>query len=336
MPSSDLIRKLFRSYKQRDDESFYAAAQQIIAEEQRKNHAVLARDLQSILDNGNGKPSDSVRIHDFAKLPRDRERGTILAEVRPSMRGLTDIVLDSTLKEQLEITLAEQQASAVLKTYGFNPRRKLLFAGPPGCGKTLCAEVLAEELQLPLLYTRFDAVISSYLGETAANLRKVFDFASGGRWVVFFDEFDAIGKSRDDVEEHGELKRVVNTFLQMLDNFGSDNLFIAATNHESLLDKALWRRFDDVLYFDLPTQDQISELLRLKLRSFHHKQVNLSNYIAKMNGWSHADIERVCREALKICVLNGTDEITERIFASAYDRQLHRFDIINKTRGPNR
>src|SRR5690606_1481885 len=186
--------------KQRDDEAFRITAMQIIAEEQQKNHHVLARDLQRILENGSARTLNSAGLREFGSLPRDRERGTLLLEIRSPDRYMTDIVLSDDLKNQIDIILDEYRARDILRTYGLQPRSKLLFCGPPGCGKTLCAEVLASELGLPLLYTRFDAVISSYLGETASNLRKVFDYASRGTWVVFFDEFDAIGKSRDNLE----------------------------------------------------------------------------------------------------------------------------------------
>ena len=136
------------------------------------------------------------------------------------------------------------------------------FAVLPGCGRTVSAEAIAAELYLPLALVRFDAVVSSYLGETAANLRKVFDFARSRPMVVLFDEFDAIGKDRASLEEHGEIKRVVNSFLQILDGFRSDTVAIAATNHQGLLDPALWRRFDEIVFFDMPCAAAIEDLLR--------------------------------------------------------------------------
>lgn len=332
MASGDLLKKLFKSYQQRDDESFRTVAMDIVEGERRKNHHVLARDLQRILESRNTHRRNGSAVYQFDKLPKDRERGTILLDIRSPDRYLADIVLSEELQRQVEITLQEFQASFVLQTYGLQPRRKLLFCGPPGCGKTVCAEAIAGELGLPLLYTRFDAVISSYLGETAANLRQVFDYAARGSWVVFFDEFDAIGKSRDDYGEHGELKRVVNTFLQLLDGFNSHSLFIAATNHEGLLDQALWRRFDDILYFDKPTAEQIYKLLELKLRGFRHKKVDLAHFVPQITGWSYADIERVCMEAIKISVLTGKEEIDNSIFQRALERQLHRASLVNKSR----
>jgi SpoVK/Ycf46/Vps4 family AAA+-type ATPase len=331
MTSGELLKRLFRSFRQRDGEEFYSIAMQIIAEEEKKNHNILARDLRHILDNGFSKPADILHYSELERLPRDRERGTTLVEVRYSQKYLGDIILSSELEFQVDKILEEYRASSILRTYGLQPLRKLLFAGPPGCGKTLCAEVISGELGLPLLYTRFDSVISSYLGETAANLRKVFDLAEKGQWIVFFDEFDAIGKSREDVEDHGELKRVVNTFLQLLDNFRSDSLVIAATNHENLLDKALWRRFDDILFFDLPTENQIVELIELKLRSFHHKNVDFSEYIQQMSDWSHSDIEQVCLNAVKISVLGGNDELNKEAFSEAFNHQKKRRGIIQKT-----
>lgn len=330
MASGDLLKSLFRSFKQGDEERFYAIAQQIIAEEKRKSHNILARDLQLILENGKVKPISSPTLYDFEKLPRDRERETVLLEIRSVERILSDIILDDEVKTQVEIILEEYDAREILSAHQLQPRRKLLFAGPPGCGKTLCAEVIAGELGLPVLYTRFDAVISSYLGETASNLRKVFEFAAKGTWVVFFDEFDAIGKSRDDLGEHGELKRVVNTFLQLLDGFQSDSLFIAATNHEQLLDNALWRRFDEILFFAKPSKEQIPELLRLKLRNLPHK-VNYDKFVSQMAGWSHADIEHVCIDAMKMGILAHKETVDNSLFAQALERQQRRAAIIKKS-----
>jgi SpoVK/Ycf46/Vps4 family AAA+-type ATPase len=330
MASGDLLKILFRSFKQGDEATFYDTAQQIIAEEKQKNHNILAQDLQMILANGKSKPISSPKLYDFEKLPRDRERGTLLLEIRTAQKFLSDIILSDQVRKQVETLLREYAKTEILRAYGLRPKQKILFAGPPGCGKTLCAEVIASELGLPILYTRFDSIISSYLGETAANLRKVFEFASKGTWIVLFDEFDAIGKSRDDLSEHGELKRVVNTFLQLLDGFQSDSMFLASTNHEQMLDSALWRRFDDILFFDKPNKDQIFTLLRLKLRNLPHK-VNYDKFIPRMIGWSHSDIERVCMEAMKISVIANENKVDDTIFAEALERQQHRAEIVEQS-----
>jgi len=331
MASGDLLKRLFSSYRRGDSKEFYNAALELIAEEEQRNHHVLARDLQKILENGNGRQTSSVRRFDLEQIPQDRERGTTLLEIRSPQRFLNELIISPVLHEQIDVILNEYRALQILQANNLRARQKLLLAGPPGCGKTLCAEVIASELGLPLIYTRFDAVISSYLGETAANLRKVFEYAQRGTWVVFFDEFDAIGKSREDVEDHGELKRVVNTFLQLLDNFESDSIFIAATNHERLLDRALWRRFDDILFFDKPTADQIRKLIDIKLSSVRHGDLNIDSFVDRMVGWSHADVERVCFEAMKIGLLLRQTIVTDEIFTLAYERQRRRLEIVQKT-----
>lgn len=331
MASGDLLKRLFASYRRGDSKEFNNAALELIAEEEQRNHHVLARDLQKILENGNGRPTSSVRRFDLEQIPQDRERGTTLLEIRSPQRFLNELIISPELHEQIDVVLNEYRALQILQANNLRARQKLLLAGPSGCGKTLCAEVIASELGLPLIYTRFDAVISSYLGETAANLRKVFEYAQRGTWVVFFDEFDAIGKSREDVEDHGELKRVVNTFLQLLDNFESDSIFIAATNHERLLDRALWRRFDDILFFDKPTADQIRKLIDIKLSSVRHMDLNIDSFVDRMVGWSHADVERVCFESIKIGLLLRQTIVTDEIFTLAYERQRRRLEIVQKT-----
>lgn len=341
MASGDLLKKLFKSYRQKDDETFRAVAMDIVKAEQSKNHHLLARDLQRILAGSNRRSANRnsdmrhSTVYQFEALPREQERGASLLEVRIPERYLADMVVSDEVNKQIAVTLQEFQSRCILQTAGLEPRHKLLFYGPPGCGKTACAEAMASELGLPLLYTRFDAIISSYLGETAANLRQVFDYVANGSWVLFFDEFDAIGKSRDDRSEHGELKRVINSFLQLLDGLSTDTLLIAATNHESLLDKALWRRFDDLVYFPLPTEEQIHLLLPLKLRGVRHKKVELKMFEPQMKGWSYADIERVCLEAIKISVLAGKQEINNQIFGQALERQLYRNALLEKMNNVN-
>lgn len=335
MTSGDLLKKLFRSIANKDQAELRSIAMQIVSAERDKDHNVLAGDLMKILENGSHKASGSLRYHDFEKLPRDGERGATLVEVKSPEKYMDEIILSPELKEQVYRILKENRSSAVLSSYGLRPISKILFAGPPGCGKTLCAEVLATELGLPLLYTRFDAVISSYLGETASNLRKVFDFASSGKWVVFFDEFDAIAKSRADAQEHGELKRVVNTYLQLLDSLDAQFPVIAATNHEELIDRALWRRFDDVLYFDLPTKSEIVDLMQLKLRFFRHEGLNLTKRADQLVGWSHSDIERLCLDAIKDCLLQREDTLRSSHFDRAMHMNRHRRENIRRSGGGN-
>jgi SpoVK/Ycf46/Vps4 family AAA+-type ATPase len=199
-----------------------------------------------------------------------------------------------------------------------------LFVGPPGCGKTLAADVLAAELSLPLVYARFDGIVSSFLGETATNLRRVFSYAAKAPSLLFFDEFDTIGKRRDDDHEVGELKRVVGSFLQILDSYPRDRLVVAATNHEGLLDEALWRRFDDVLVFPRPTMPQLVDLLTMKLRGVRKSGVDVPVLAAEMQGFTFADAERVCVDAIKAMVLAGAKELHGDLIRAELEEQRAR------------
>ncbi|MDE2815634.1 MAG: ATP-binding protein, partial [Chloroflexota bacterium] len=195
-----------------------------------------------------------------------------------------DLVLDVETQDLLFKVMREFVEWDVLEENGLRPSHKLLFCGPPGCGKTATAETIAGELGLPLIYVRFDSVVSSLLGETATNLRKVFEFIGRDTWIVLFDEFDAIGRSRDDITEHGEIKRVVNSFLQMLDNFDGRSLIVAATNFEQALDPALWRRFDEVVRFERPTQVQIERLMKIRLQPFSNSRLSIREYANQLEG----------------------------------------------------
>lgn len=328
MARGELIRKLFLSHRRGSDEEFRSAAMEVIAEEERKSNHRLAKDLLRILENNTPAVSQKPLFPaNGNSLPKDQERQTLLVDIRHPEHRMDDILLTDEAKAVVEGILLQYRKSELLRVHGMRPATKLLFCGPPGCGKTLCSEVIASELGLPLLYTRFDAIVSSYLGETAANLRKVFDYAAAGRWVILFDEFDAIGKARDDTTEHGELKRVVNSFLQLLDNFTAPSIVIAATNHEQLLDPALWRRFDEVLLFPRPSVREIRLLLSMKLKNFPHDGVDQRTAPTKLRGLSHADIEHVCFDATKAAILNDKDLIDQGLFEQALKRHKKRVAI---------
>jgi len=326
MARGELLRKLFLSQRRGNDEEFRAVALQVIAEEERKNNHRLAKDLMRILENG-GPTLQPVASVNSESVPRDRERQTSLVDVRQPDRRLLDILLTKDSSAAVERILHEYRKTELLRVHGLQPSTKLLFCGPPGCGKTLCAEIIASELGLPLLYTRFDAIVSSYLGETAANLRKVFEYASSSRWVVLFDEFDAIGKARDDATEHGELKRVINSFLQLLDGFTAPSILIAATNHEQLLDPALWRRFDEILVFPRPSVHEIRSLLGMKLKNFPRTGLDLKAAASRLKGMSHADVERVCFDAIKAAILQDKDSVDQETFDRSVEQQRARLAI---------
>jgi len=271
--------------------------------------------------------SRSPKVLPFAALTRDPDRDAALVDVLHPQRTRDDLVLSQEARERLDRVAQELGAKDQLARHGLTPKSRLLFVGPPGCGKTLCAETVAAELGLDLLRARFDGIVSSYLGETATNLRRVFGYASQQQAVLFFDEFDALGKRRDDPQEVGELKRVVSSFLQILDAHPRDKLVIAATNHEGMLDDALWRRFDEVLYFARPGVEELAKLMELRLRAVRKHSVDIRVFAERMLGLSYADAERVCLEATKAMLLAGRKELTVDLLEAELSIQQRRLDL---------
>lgn len=330
MARADLLKRLFLSYQKRDEKSFRSAADELIEEERKKQHPVLANELERILRNGNHESVAANGFITFEPPPHDAERRTSLMEVRHTRRYLDDLVLSDTTRKSMTTILREFCEWDVLSANGLQPTRRVLFCGPSGCGKTATAEAMATEVGLPLLYVRFDSVVSSLLGETAANLRKVFDYAKRGQWVILFDEFDAIGRSRDDATEHGEIKRVVNSFLQILDNFDGRSLVIAATNFEQSLDPAIWRRFDEVVRFEKPTADQIIVLVRKLLANVRYGADYAQVIASSLADGSFADAERLCFDIRKSCILRGSRQVADNDVAEAVTRHLYRKDVLRK------
>lgn len=308
MANGKLLRQLIRSGAEGDVDAFRGAAREVIAEERQKQHHVLANDLETILYGSPRTPTSPTVRKLTAAVPEDRERGLPLLEVREPARGLDDIVLSPANRSLIDALLREHNRAEILKAYGLRPNDRMLLCGPPGCGKTLASEVIATELARPLAIVRTDSVVSSFLRETAANLRKVFDFLVAHPLVGLFDEFDALGKERDDPSEHGELRRVVNAVLQMLDAYAGRSILLAATNHDGMLDSAVWRRFDEVLFLRPPTTAQLRRLLALKLRGVRHDfDIKDVVQLRWFKGATHADVERVIRQAIKAMVLEGNE-----------------------------
>ena len=208
------------------------------------------RDLRKLLASGESIDIGQGDVR-LVPPPTDPDQGWDLATVRRPERYLANLVLRPAVVTALTDLAKEVPDWNRLEALGVPRRNRVIFYGPPGCGKTSAAEALAAELGVPLVVVRLDAIVSSYLGQTAGNLRRIFDYASSAQWVVLFDEFDALGRERNDPSEHGEIKRVVNSFLQLLDGYTGPAMLIAATNHEEILDRALWRRFDEVVEFPL-------------------------------------------------------------------------------------
>lgn len=323
MANGKLLRQLIKAGLQGDHESFRAASTEVISEERSKKHHLLANDLERLLYAEYGGPGPGTRKLQLATVvPTSKDNGLALIEERPAIRDQKDIVLSDTTGSALDEILQEHNRADVLRSYGLQPARKLLFFGPPGCGKSLAAEVIASSLSLPLVLVRLDSLISSFLGETASNLRKVFDYFAQYPVVGLFDEFDALTKDRGDSADHGELKRSVNAVLQMMDGYRGPSILIATTNYESLLDKAVWRRFDEAIKFEMPNVEQIKRLLAMKLsgvrRNFEPSDTGIATLF---KGMAHADIERVLRRAVKDMVLTGREFLEKAHLDAALARE---------------
>jgi len=308
MASGKLLRQLIKTGVQGDSVNFRTASEAVIREERQKKHHLLANDLERLLYGEHSTAQNSHQRGVLSELPSNKENGLALLEERSVVREEKDIILSSKTQSALNEILHEHNRADVLLSYGLQPARRLLFCGPPGCGKTLAAEILAHSLSLPLVLVRLDSVISSFLGETASNLRQVFDFIAKNPVVALFDEFDALTKDRGDTADHGELKRSVNAVLQMLDSYRGESVLIATTNYESLLDHAVWRRFDEVVHFEMPNQHQIKRLLELKSSGIRRNfDIDAQEITKLFKGLSHADIERVLRRAIKEMILSGRE-----------------------------
>lgn len=332
---SDLLRDLFQAHVQSNSDKFIEVANEIIKDEERKKHHLLAMELKKVLFDRSQAPitqiSYSKRYKTNIPIPRDTEKGFPLLEIKEEYFSLDDLILNEEVKGGINRIISEINSAEILYAYGLKPKQKILFCGPPGTGKTLSSRVMSSVIGYPLIHIRFDSIVSSYLGETATNLRKVFNFIKEGQWVVLFDEFDIIGKKRDDPYEHGEIKRVVNNFMQMLDDYHGDSLLIASTNHHYLLDSAMWRRFDDILYFDLPDLNRRKELLNKYLKVLRRsKDIDLEYFAERTDDFSPADIAQVCEEALRRIILDNRAEIQVDDINWSIKQQLRKKDIIKK------
>lgn len=327
MASGKILRQIMKAGATGDHVAFQEASMAIIQEERQKQHHLLANDLEKILygeQRAASIPLNSIK----EQIPVDPERGLPLLSLREPLRGLDEIILSDKNQIIIDGVIEEHQRGELLRGYEMRPIDKILFYGPPGCGKTMMAEVLAYELGFHLALIRIDSAVSSYLGETAANLRKIFDFIESHQVIALFDEFDAIGKERGDSSEHGELKRVVNAVLQMLDSYTGKSIIVAATNHELMLDSAIWRRFEEILLFTSPDKNQLERLLQVKLRGVRRNfEIDDTDILSLFDGMSQADVEHIIRRAIKMMILKGCEFLELRYLKSACERELLRRPI---------
>ncbi|MBQ9162774.1 MAG: ATP-binding protein [Clostridia bacterium] len=299
MATAEHIKNLIKAHLDHDDEKFKTVVLQIAAYEARHNHEGLARELKVLAEKSTSKVA----------ILRPNIQNPMLSISMPADK-LSDLVVSEDTLERIQRILSEYRNKNKLQKYGLSNRRKILIEGNPGTGKTFTASVIASELGLPLYTVQMDKVVTKFMGETSAKLRQVFDSINLSTGVYFFDEFDAIGADRNLDNEVGEARRILNSFLQFIEQDSSDSIIIAATNNQKLLDQALFRRFDDVLHYEIPTKREIRILFEKQILPFDKNFVVTDTLISKATSLSQAEIIRVCEDAIKKAIL-GNCKITE-------------------------
>lgn len=312
MARSDQMKALLRAHASNDNDHFYAVAMQMAADEAHKGHVRLAAELRDLIDGAKSRPPAVMG----KPIPLAQPKGELseLLTVQYPHEHFNQMVLSEKVAAKLQRVLREQRHGPQLKAHGLSPRRKLLLVGPPGTGKTMTAAVLAGELRLPLFTVRFDSLITKFMGESSGKLRLVFDSIQSTRGVYFFDEFDSLGLQRGSQHDVAEMRRTLNMFLQLLEQDSSESLVVAATNHGKDLDTALFRRFDDIIRYDSPDEQQIEMLLRNKLALYAPEGLDYVQLAKYGHGESHADIVRACQDSVKDAVMEGHEKIS---FANA-------------------
>ena len=306
MATAEQVKALIKSHAAGDDERFYAVALQLAAREAQSGHAVYARDLKELIDAAKGRvPTTSPTP---VAVPRG-DLASLLTVEYPDER-LADIVLAKEVLADLQRVLQEQRQRDRLRASGFAPLRRLLLLGSPGTGKTMTARVIAGELHLPLFTVRLDGLITKFMGETAAKLRLVFDAVAQTRGVYLFDEVDALAGSRTQVNDVGEIRRVLNSFLQFIEQDHSDSVIAATSNLPESLDRALFRRFDLSLNYPMPTGAIANRVIRNRLASLPLQQVNWQHVSAASRGLSHAEVTAAAERAAKGAILTDDAAIT--------------------------
>lgn len=326
MASSKQLIAMIRSHAAGDDERFLAIADHIASDARKAGHHRMADEIGTLI----GSLREEAGERRIASKPTmiAAPRGELAALVRASYpeTRLSDVVLTDEVERRLRKIVREHRERGVLAERGLLPRRKVLLSGPPGTGKSLTAAAIAGELGLPLFTVQLDGVITKYMGETAAKLRIVFDAMQGARGVYFFDEVDALATKRGAENDIGEARRMLNSFLQFLDEDSSGSMLLAATNHQELLDRAFFRRFEAVVRYDLPPPDHVRRLLSNRLPQFDLSAVSWPEVSAAADGLSQADIVAAADDAARDAVLEEDGQLTDSTILQAIrDRkQPHR------------
>ncbi len=322
MSSARHLITLLKTHVRGDEKEFLSVAMEVAAREARQGHMKVAEQIRELVDQARIKSSVlEKRGASVVVLQPRGEMASLLSVSQPAIR-LSSMVLTEPLDKRLRRVLLEQRQKSKLRKHNLAIRRKLLFLGPPGTGKTMTAAALAGELHLPLFSILLEGVITKFMGETAAKLKLIFEAMLAEKGVYLFDEFDAIGARRTQINDVGEIRRVLNTFLQLLEKDDSDSLIIAATNHPDLLDKALFRRFDDVIEYGLPDQRTAVKIIETRLARFNVDDLDWTRFGNELQGLSQAELVRASDEAAKNAILQGTDHIrTDDLVTALHERR---------------
>ena len=302
MATAEQIKSLIRSHFSDDVERFATAALQVAAHEANQGHGALAHEIRQIVDKAKAERGRNVLL----QFPQELH-GLVLSETPQA--PIATLILSANLRTRIQRVIHEYRQQHKLKQHGLSNRRKILLIGPPGTGKTMTARVLAHELRILLYTIQVDKLVTKFMGETSAKLRQIFDLIQRAQGVYLFDEFDAIGGERSLENDVGEMRRVLNAFLQFIETDTSDSLIIATTNSPRLLDKALYRRFDDVLYYGLPNDSDKRRLMENVMSSFFPSELDWQAVIPEAAGLSHSEIDLACRDAIKQTILTDQQKV---------------------------
>lgn len=316
--NSSLLKRLFKTISNGDMDSIQKIAWAVVEDESKKGHTQVSKELAEIL--GNSTESSKSSVLPLSRLPKSARTQIPLANTIPFEELRYHMVLPAPVEEEFTRIEREYAARERLALHGLTPARKILLYGPPGCGKSMGAERLAWNAGLQLIKVRFDAIVSSYLGETAINLRSIFDAIHQTPCLFFIDEADSLARTRTAVQEVGEVKRIVNTFLQLLDEYKAPGLLVAATNLDSDLDPAVWRRFDAVIEVPRPGRFEIKGIIEQSLGAIPYRFANWETITERCNGLSAAQVVTCSQRAAKRMILDGGKSLTENDLLNEIDK----------------
>lgn len=297
MATIEQVKALIKAHFDSNEEKFKTIVLQIAAHEAKVGHTASAREIKEIIQN--------PKYLNKSKVVALNKRLDIL-EQKFVNSTLSDLIVSAEIQDKIKRVINEYHKKDLLRKNGLMNRSKILLAGDPGTGKTMTASVIANELYLPLYVIQFDRLITKYMGETSVKLRQVFEQIKEIRGVYLFDEFDAIGSDRSLDNDVGEMRRILNSFLQNLEDDESYSIIIAATNNPNILDKALFRRFDDVMEYKNPDIEQITRLFKMKLHGKASNDIFSEDVYKKALGLNHADIVKTCENAVKYSILEDS------------------------------